>query len=437
MRQLRKSGKRFTLAAGLIAAGVVAAMASGVPAIAATGHAPASGKAAAGSPAPKSGPHWVGTWESAQVEPGTSGLSATGFTNQTVRDIIHTSVGGSEIRIRLSNVFGTAPLVVSDVHVALRQSGAVTVPGTTRQVLFDGRRSVTIPAGDRIFSDPVKLEVGSETDLAVSIYFKQPTGPTTWHPEADSTNYYSTAGDHSADASAAAYANTDSSWYFLDGVDVVNPSVKGAVVTFGPSTTDGNASTANANERYPDDLARRLLALPKGQQMSVLNAGISGNELFADTGTDGQAAPARFLRDAIDQTGVKAIIIWEGTNDILGNPNLPLSDFESVYTQLIAVAHAHGIKVVGATLQPTEGTGGWTPEGNTLRGAVNNWILTSGAFDGTADFSTVLEDPANPAQLLPAYDSGDHLHPNDAGYLAIADSINLKMLTTPYRPEHQ
>ncbi|HEY1702231.1 MAG TPA: SGNH/GDSL hydrolase family protein [Trebonia sp.] len=424
--------RRFTsilAIAGITITAAAAAVAGGGSARAATAQperAPVTAAAAG---------HWVGTWESAQVEPGASGLSATGFTDQTVRDIIHTSAGGREIRIRLSNVFGSTPLVVSDVHVALRASGAATEPGTTRQVLFGGRTSVTIPAGQREFSDPVRLAVAAETDLAVSIYFEQPTGPTTWHPEADGTNYYSTAGNHSADTSATAYTNTDSSWYFLDGVDVVNPSVKGAVVAFGPSTTDGNASTPNANERYPDDLARRLLALPRGQQMSVLNAGISGNELFADTGTDGEAAPARFLRDAIDQTDVKAIIIWEGTNDILGNPDLPLSDFESVYEQLIAIAHAHGIKVIGATLQPTEGTGGWTAEGNALRESVNNWILTSGAFDGTADFSTVLEDPASPSQLLPAYDSGDHLHPNDTGYQAIADSIDLKLLTTPYKPK--
>jgi lysophospholipase L1-like esterase len=385
--------------------------------------------------APRHGPAssgWVGTWESAQVQAASTGLSATGFTNQTVRDIIHTSVGGSEIRIRLSNVFGTGPLVVSDVHVALRASGAATVPGTTRQVLFHGDKSVTIGAGDREFSDPIRLKVGSETDLAVSIYFEQPTGPATWHPEAVSTNYYAT-GDASADTAATAYTNTDSSWYFLDGVDVLNPSVKGAVVTFGPSTTDGNASTVNGNERYPDDLARRLLALPKGQQMSVLNAGISGNELFADTGTNGQSALNRFLRDVVEQTGVKAVIIWEGTNDILGDSGLPLSDFTSVYGRLIDIAHAHGITVIGATLQPDEGVGSWTAEGNTLREAVNNWILTNGAFDGTADFSTVLEDPANPDQMLPAYDSGDHLHPNDAGYQAIADSINLEFLTTPYK----
>jgi lysophospholipase L1-like esterase len=377
--------------------------------------------------------NWVGTWETAEVQPATTGLSATGFTDQTVRNIVHTSVGGSTIRIRISNVFGSSPLVVSDVRVAIRESGAETVPGTTRPVLFRGRKSVTIQPGDREFSDPVKLRVGAETDLAVSIYFQQPTGPTTWHPDALSTNYYSTAGDHSADTSAAAYTGTDTSWFFLDGVDVVNPAVKGAVVTFGPSTTDGVGSTSGANERYSDDLARRLLALPKGQQMSVLNAGISGNELLADGGTNGQSALHRFLRDAVEQTGVKAIIIWEGTNDIGDNPGLPLTDFVDAYEQLIGIAHAHGIKVIGATLQPDEGAGYWTAEGNTLREAVNNWILTSGAFDGTADFSTVLEDPANPAQLLPAYDSGDHLHPNDAGYLAIADSISLNLLTTPYR----
>ncbi len=160
----------------------------------------------------------------------------------------------------------------------------------------------------------------------------------------------------------------------------------------------------------------------------MLNAGISGNELLADDGTNGPSALHRFLRDAVQQTGVTAIIVWEGTNDIGDNPGLPLSDFTSAYEQLIAVAHAHGIRVIGATLPPDEGAGYWTAEGNTLCEAVNNWILTSGAFDGTADFSTVLENPANPAQLLPAFDSGDHLHPNDAGYQAIADSINLRLL---------
>jgi lysophospholipase L1-like esterase len=373
---------------------------------------------------------WVGTWESAQVQPGTSGLSATGFTDETVRNVIHTSVGGSEIRVRLSNVFGTRPLVVNDVHVALRESGAATVPGTTRAVEFGGRHTITIPAGGRVDSDPVKLKVAAESNLAVSVYFAGASGPATWHPDAISTNYYSGAGDHSADPSATHYPHTDTSWFFLDGVDVVNPAVRGAVVTFGPSTTDGNASTLNANERYPDDLARRLLALAPGRQLSVLNAGISGNQLLAAGGTSGQSALNRFVRDAIDQTDVKTIIIWEGTNDIGADPALSLSNFTGAYRRLIDIAHARGINVIGATLQPDEGASYWTAEGNALREAVNHWILTSGAFDGTANFSTVLRDPANPAQLLPGYDSGDHLHPNDAGYRAIADLINLSRLTT-------
>jgi lysophospholipase L1-like esterase len=403
----------LTGAGAVVMATGVAVITGGSPASAAT-----SGKAA----------DWVGTWESAQVQPGTTGLSAAGFTDQTVREIVHTSVGGSEVRIRLSNVFGSAPLVVSDVHVAIAGSGAATKAGTTRQVLFDGSKSVTIPAGEREFSDAVQLAVGAETNLAVSIYFKDPTGPTTWHPGALSTNYYSTAGDYSADTSATDYTKSDTSWFFLDGVDVVNPAVKGAVVTFGPSTTDGVGSTSGANERYPDDLARRLITLPAGQQLSVLNAGISGNELLADDGTNGQSALNRFLRDAVEQSGVKAIIIWEGTNDIGDDPSLPLSAFTTAYEELISIAHAHGIKVIGATLQPDEGAGFWTAQGNTLREKVNKWILTSGAFDGTLDFSTTLEDPAKPEALLPAYDSGDHLHPNDAGYQAIADSINLGLL---------
>jgi lysophospholipase L1-like esterase len=425
--------RQFVTALVVAGAATVAALgsgAAGAPASAAPAAGAASARAAT-SGAADDGPHssWVGTWESAQVQPGTSGLSATGFTDQTVRDIIHTSAGGQEIRIRLSNVFGTAPLVIDDVHVALRQQGAATVPGTTRQVTFGGSRKVVIPPGTREFSDPVHLRVGAESDLAVSIYFRQPSGPTTWHPDAISTNYYSTTGDHSADTSADSYSHTDTSWFFVDGVDVINPAIQGAVVTFGPSTTDGDASTLDANERYPDDLARRLLNLPPGDQLSVLNAGISGNQLLADSGTSGQSALHRFLRDAVEQSGVRAIIIWEGTNDIGNNPNLTLSDFASAYEQLISTAHSYGIKVIGATLQPDEGAGYYTAEGNTLREAVNDWILTSGAFDGTTDFSTALEDPANPAQLLPAYDSGDHLHPNDAGYQAIADSIDLSTLT--------
>jgi lysophospholipase L1-like esterase len=389
-----------------------------------------SGVAAAGSGSGAASPAWVGTWSAAQVAAGTSGLSATGFDDQTVRNIVHTSAGGSRVRLRLSNVFGTEPLTVTGVHVGLRSSGAAVAAGTDRAVTFGGAAQVTIPAGQRAVSDPVALTVGAERDLAVSVYFAGPTGPATWHPNADSTNYYAD-GDHGADTSAAAYTHTSTSWYFLDGVDVLGSEAAGSVVTFGPSTTDGDASTRDANLRYPDDLARRLLELPAGQQLSVLNAGISGNQLLADGGTSGPSALSRFARDALDQTGVRAVVIWEGTNDIGNHPDLDPSQLTDAYQQLIDAAHQQGIRVIGATLQPDKGTGYYTPEGNEVRKAVNDWIRTSGAFDGVADFDQVLLDPADPDQMLPAYDSGDHLHPNDLGYQAIADSINLRLFTGP------
>jgi lysophospholipase L1-like esterase len=375
---------------------------------------------------------WVGTWASAQVESGTTGLAASGFKDQTVRDIVHTSVGGSEIKLRISNVFGTEPLQVSAVYVGQRRSGAAVEAGTNLEATFGGSDTVIVQPGEEVLSDPVKLKVGAEQDLAVSIYFAGATGPATWHPEAASTNYYA-SGDAASDTTETPYTNTDSSWYFLSGVDVLNHSVAGAVVTFGPSTTDGTASTSDADKRYPDDLARRLLQLPAGEQLSVLNAGISGNELLTDAGTDGAAGVARFYRDVIQQDDVRDVIIWEGTNDIAANPTINASELTDAYQELIDIAHQHGIKVIGATPQPVEGNGDFSVTGNATRLQVNNWIRTSGAFDGVADFSTVLENPANPNALLPAYDSGDHLHPNDTGYQAIADSINLQELTSPLR----
>jgi lysophospholipase L1-like esterase len=374
-------------------------------------------------------PAWVGTWSAAQATAAATGLSHTGFRDRTVRDIVHTSVGGSELRIRISNVFGTKPLAVADVRVALRETGAQTVAGSSHRVTFGGRDSVTIPVGQREFSDPVKLSVGAEQDLAVSIYVKQATGPATWHPAAIATSYYSTPGDHTGAASAAAYPDKIFAWYFLDGVDVVNPSVAGAVVTFGASTSNGVGSTRDGNERYLDDLARRLLKLRAGLRMSILNAGISANQLLAGGGTAGQDAVTRFYRDAIEQTGVRAVIIWEGTNDIGEHPDLHPSQLINAYIELINIAHQHGVPVIGATLQPDQGANYYTAQGNKVREAVNRWIRDSSAFDAVADFDAVLRAPFDHAEMLPAYDSGDHLHPNDAGYQAIANSIDVSTLS--------
>lgn len=388
---------------------------------------PLHGQAAAKAHAPVT---WVGTWAAAQIAPAATGISHAGFRDETVRDIVRTSVGGTEIRLRFSNVFGSKPLSINDVRVALSGAGATMAAGSSRRVTFGGRGAVTIPAGKREFSDPVKLGVGAERDLTVSIYVKQATGPVTWHPAAIATSYYSTAGDHSAAASAAAFRHKTGAWYFLDGVDVVNPAVAGAVVAFGASTSDGVGSTLNGNDRYTDDLARRLLQLPAGQRMSVLNAGISGNQVLADgKGLGGQSALNRFYRDAIEQTGVRAIILWEGTNDIGEHPGIQAGQLINAYLQLIAMAHARGIAVIGATLQPDQGASYYTAQGNQVRRQVNHWIRTSGAFDAVADFAAVLRDPLDPAELLPGYDSGDHLHPNDAGYRAIANSVPLRSLT--------
>jgi lysophospholipase L1-like esterase len=355
--------------------------------------------------------------------PAATGLSHTGFRNVTVRDIVRTSAGGSQIRIRVSNVFGAKPLTLSDVRVALRRGGAQTAASSHR-VTFGGKDAVTIGVGKREFSDPVKMSVGAGQDLAVSIFVRAATGPATWHPAAIATSYYSTAGDHSGASGAADYPNKIGAWYFLDGVDVVNSNLAGAVVTFGASTTDGVGSTANANERYPDDLARRMLSLPDGERLSVLNAGISGNQLLYDNGASGESALSRFYRDAINQSGVRAIIIWEGTNDIGEHSGIEANQLIDAYLPLIQQAHDYGIAVIGATLQPDEGAGYYTPEGNKVRDTVNRWIKSSGEFDGVVNFDAVLRDPFDPAELAPADDSGDHLHPNDAGYQAIADSIN-------------
>ncbi|MEV5695302.1 SGNH/GDSL hydrolase family protein [Micromonospora globbae] len=377
----------------------------------------------------QSGGHadWIGSWSAAVARPGTSGTSAAGFTDTTLRQVAHLSVGGDGVRLRISNVYGTTALTVGAVTVAPRTGGAGTPQvdqGALRPVTFDGERSVTIPAGVEWWSDPVPMRVADDSDLVVSTYLPGPTGPTTWHPAGYSTSFRAT-GDATSDAGGA-FTRLDTARYFLSGVDVVSRAA-GSVVFFGDSITDGVVSTVDANLRYPDQVADRLLRRPTARQCGVLNAGISGNRLLNNAGTAGDSALARFDRDVLGQAGVRSVVLLEGINDI-GNSRGALEPEQliAVYRQFIARAHQAGIRVVGATILPYEGAGYYSEAGEADRQAVNEWIRTSGEFDAVVDLDAATRDPADPGRLNPAYDSGDHLHPGNVGFTAMAEAVNLR-----------
>lgn len=367
---------------------------------------------------------WVGAWSAAPVT-GTG----SGFGDQTLREVVHTTMGGDQVRIRLTNAFGADGLVIGGATIGVRATGATLAAGTERPVTFGGARTVVLPAGSDVLSDPVSLAVPVGQDLAVSLYLPRSTGAATRHPLAMATSYLAT-GDHAADADGGAFTSKASSWYLIGGLDVRATPGTRAVVTFGDSITDGAQSTVDANRRYPDDLARRL----HGRGLSVLNEGISGNRVLTDAGGSGVSAQARFDRDVLGQTGVRDVLFLEGINDIGHNAG-PVSgepvtagDLIAGMTNLIARAHAHGLRITGCTLTPIGGSKYDTPEAEQKRQAVNAWIRTSRAFDGVVDFDAVTRDPADPTRYLPAYDSGDHLHPGDAGYQAMADAIDLRLL---------
>jgi lysophospholipase L1-like esterase len=396
---------------------------------------------------------WVATWAASAMAATPASLAApddfssAGFTDQTVRDIVWTSVGGQAARISLSNRFGTQPVTFSQVDVGISAGGAAIVPGTNHSVTFAGSTSVTITPGADVVSDPVKMAVPAATDLAVSLYTQEPTGPATYHSDAQQDNYVSSPGNHAASESASAFTTTSQHWYFLDDIDVqVGPQMRGTIVAFGNSITDGALSTVNANRRWPNDLARRFLAGPPGRIHPVVDEGISGNRVLNDSACFGVNAQARFLSDVAARTGARYVILLEGINDIgfsqtsptnvypgtqfgcfLPNTNVSAAQIISGYQHIIANAHAAGMKIFGGTLTPFQGAFYYSAAAEAKRETVNHWIRTSGAFDAVIDFDKVARDPANPLRLLPAYDSGDHLHPNDAGYQAMADAINLAL----------
>jgi len=358
---------------------------------------------------------------------------ASSFNNQTVRMIVHTSIGGSRVRVELSNAYGTAALMVGAAHVALRGKESAIVAGSDQALTFGGKPSVSIPPGALAVSDPVNLAVPKVGDLAVSVFFPGDTGPYTMHSTGLHTTYI-VPGNAASQAELTGAATTRS-WYFLSSVEVTAPAQTGLIVAFGDSITDGATSTVDTDAGWPSRLAARLQATPATANLAIVNQGISGNRVLREgTATN---ALARFDRDVLSQAGVKWVMLLEGINDIgqgarTGAPPenaVTADDLIQGMTQLIERAHMRGIKVIGCTLTPFGGAAYYSDKGEEIRTAYNQWIRTGGAFDAVVDFDKATQDPANPKQIRPDYNISDHLHPNDTGYKAMADAVDLSIFT--------
>jgi lysophospholipase L1-like esterase len=378
--------------------------------------------------------HWVGTWGAGPGGPPLPANTQT-FTDQTLRLIVHTSIGGNRVRIRLSNEMGSTPLRIGEARIAVRASGADIAPGTDRRLSFSGNTSIVIPPGAPVLSDPVELNVPALGDLAVSLFLPGTVGATTIHGVASQTNYVSLPGNFTG-AATLPTQRTILSWPFLTEVDV--DSSGASIVTLGNSITDGTRSTPDTNNRWPDWLARRLQTtrdpgLGLNARLGVVNRGINGNRLLsnpAEGSLSGRNALERFDRDVLATAGVRYMTVMLGINDIGNSPNdnpIGANELIAGYRQLIARAHEKGIAVFGATLTPFEGAGYYSPQKDLVREALNNWIRNNDEFDGVIDFDRVTRDPGHPARFLPAYDSGDHLHPNDLGYQAMGNAVPLEL----------
>jgi lysophospholipase L1-like esterase len=375
---------------------------------------------------------WCATWGTAPAGPPPSASLQT-FSNQTLRLIIHTSIPGNRVRVRLSNEMGSTPLRIGAAHIGIRSSGANLVAGSGRDLTFGGSPGATVAPGDPLISDPVDIAVPALADLAISLWLPASTQATTIHDLALQTNYVSVAGNYAA-ANALPVQRTLGSWPFLAEVDVASSAgTPSAIVAIGDSLTDGVRSTTNANRRWTDYLARRLrtAALPGSPPVAVVNRGISANSLLTDYPTallSGRDVLERFDRDVLATAGARWLVVLSGINDIVysnASSPIPAETLQAGWLQLIARARMRGMQVIGATLLPYEGHTYFTTARDAVRQRANTWIRTSGAWDGVADFDAVLRDPGRPARLLPAYDGGDHLHPNDLGYEAMAKSIPL------------
>ncbi|MEU0853792.1 SGNH/GDSL hydrolase family protein [Streptomyces flaveolus] len=351
--------------------------------------------------------------------------------DRSYRLVVRTSVGGTDLRIRLSNAFGDRPLSFDSAYAGLRAEGAALVRGSNRRLTFGGARSVTVPAGKSVFSDPLPGRLPAGSDLVVSIHTPDAAGPATGHGMAMQTSY-AAKGDHTAEAGAEAWTDTIGSWFYLDAVSVRPQAGTGAVVALGDSITDGWQSTTDLNRRWPDYLARRLQKATTSLK-GVANAGISGNKVLADGA--GQSALGRLDRDVLSHPGVRTVFLFEGVNDLKAHTGVTAQDLIAGYRQIADRAHQAGKCVVGATVAPFKGWSEWDPAAEAVRQEVNTYIRTSGDYDAVTDFDRVLRSPYDPERILPVFDGGDHLHPNDKGMQAMADAIDLDRLDCD-RPGH-
>ncbi|MFE0174730.1 SGNH/GDSL hydrolase family protein [Streptomyces sp. NPDC059002] len=411
-----------------------------------------AGLAVTGAQAVPSGGHegrkeaaaWTAAWASAPQRPSTGfkpNWSEAGFDGQTLRQVVRVTEGGDRARIRLSNAYGTSPLRIAAATVARTKKGASVEKGSVRRLTFGGKPSVTIPARGQLSSDEADLELEPFESVTVTLHLAGTTGPATFHAQSFATSYRA-EGDHTADTGARAFGESTESWYYLSGVDVSGggsgkrAAERDGVVLFGDSITDGFASSTDLNRRWSDALAERLAK--SGAPRPVLNAGIGGNMVLNDSAWYGEKSANRFSRDALDLPGVGTVVVLEGLNDIGFSetdkptykpaPVVSARELINGHKKLIREARAKGLKVVGATLLPLGGSDHYGEHAAAVSDAFNTWVRTSGAYDAYVDFDKALADPADPERLAPAYDSGDHLHPNDAGYRAMARAVDLKSL---------
>jgi len=400
---------------------------------------------------------WIGTWGVASQPPPPA--APTEYEDHTLRLIVHTSVGGTRVRVKFSNIYGDAPVTIGEAHIARRAAGSQIDATSDRQLTFKGSVSGTIPARSRLVSDPINLDVAPLSDLAISLFFPDKTDTKTSHLLARQTSYVAALKGNWTQTGAFPTAETIGYWPILSGVDVIAKPQGTTVVAFGSSTTDGDGSSQDANRRWPDVLAERLQnGTPSQRALGVLNQGIIGNRLLNDSPADsplgkalGEAGVTRFKRDVLNQAGVKYVFVALGVNDIVFPGTFtPAADMVTTqdiivgYRQLIALAHQQGIRIIGTTIPPFENAkfiqpplDFYTPAKDNVRREVNEWILKSGEFDAAVDFDAAVRDPSHPARILPIYDSGDHLHTNDAGYVATGNAVPLSLFEAAKPVSHR